>query len=293
MARARVTWRKNPEPPKWHILKDGVEVGAASGDGDAVWQCRQLHELDPPAHLELRHAQTGMSQLWHPEYPVARSLGLWEDRIRQYEPFQQILHFVRRVTGKDAILAGGCIRDFMVFEQPDEIKDFDCFLLDTAEAEDVPLVEALVRKVTEAGVRRHGFTIREYHDITRFNRFCLELELPCAPTGKPIQIITSLGTTPDEVVGHFDWTACMFWYDGRSIGTAGMPDFCNRSLSINQPREKDLKRVLRRGFYLEEKFAPSPLSLKLSEATILHLASLMILDPPLRDGRVDTLSEFP
>src|SRR6266436_3687391 len=85
-ARVKVTWRKDPstpEPPKWHILKDGVEVAEASGDGHAVSQCRELHESAPTARLDLRHAVTGMTRAWHPEYPAARSLGLWEDVIRQ------------------------------------------------------------------------------------------------------------------------------------------------------------------------------------------------------------------
>ena len=295
-ARVKVTWRKDPstpEPPKWHILKDGVEVAEASGDGHAVSQCRELHESAPTARLDLRHAVTGMTRAWHPEYAAARSLGLWEDVIRQYEPFQQILHFVRRATAKDAIRAGGCIHDFMVFERPDEIKDFDCFVLNTPEAEDEPLSERLVETVNKTGGdwRGGGLWIRRYNDITQFNRFCVELELPWAPAQKPIQIITSLGISPEEVVSHFDWTACMFWFDGTTIGTTGMSDFCIGNLTTNYLTEKNLKRVLRRGFHLEEKFADSPLPLKLTEATILQLASQMNLDPQLRDGRVDTLSE--
>ena len=83
----------------------------------------------------------------------------------------------------------------------------------------------------------------------------------------------------------------MFWFDGTTIGTTGMSDFCIGNLTTNYLTEKNLKRVLRRGFHLEEKFAGSPLPLKLTEATILQLASQMNLDPQLRDGRVDTLSE--
>jgi len=295
-ARVKVTWRKDPstpEPPKWHIAKEGTEVATVSSDWEAVAWCEKLNESDPAASLELRDANTGETRLWHPEYPWARSLGLWEDLIRQYEPFRDILRFVREITGKDAILAGGCIRDFMVFERPDEIKDFDCFLLDTPEAEDEAILDTLWTVVKEAGGTWGGssFWTRRYNDITQFNRFVAEFELPWAPANKPIQIITSLATSAEEVVSHFDWTACMFWYDGTTIGTAGMSDFCNGNLTTNYLKEKNLKRVLRRGYHLEEKLEHSALPLKLTEATILQLASQMNLDPQLRDGRVDTLSE--
>ena len=83
----------------------------------------------------------------------------------------------------------------------------------------------------------------------------------------------------------------MFWFDGTTIGTTGMSDFCIGNLTTNYLTEKNLKRVLRRGYHLEEKLAASPLPLKLTEATILQLASQMNLDPQLRDGRVDSLSE--
>ncbi len=283
-----------PPPSTWSILNDGVEVATELSDWDALAVCQHLHETAPTARLELRRGQRGTTRPWHPEYPSGRSLGLWEDLIRQYEPFAKTLEFVRDATGKDAILAGGCIRDFMVFERPDKIKDFDCFLLDTAEGEDAPLAHKLRTAVEHVGgVWRQALWIREYHDIARFNRFCVEIEVPWAPAGKPVQIITSLGKTPEEVVDHFDWTACMFWYDGRSVGATGMSDFGTGGLSLNHPQDKELKRVLKRGLYLEEKFAGSAYPLKLTEATILHLASLMFLDPPLRDGRIDTLSEFP
>ncbi len=295
-ARVKVTWRKDPstpEPPKWHIAKEGTEVATVSSDWEAVAWCEKLHESEPTASLELRDASTGQTRPWHPEYPWARSLGLWEDLIRQYEPLRDILRFVRETTRKDAILAGGCIRDFMVFERPDEIKDFDCFLLDTPEAEDEAILNSLWTVVKEAGGTWGGssFWTRRYNDITQFNRFVAEFELPWAPAKKPIQIITSLATSAEEVVSHFDWTACMFWYDGTTIVTAEMSDFCIGNLTTNYLKEKNLKRVLRRGYHLEEKLEHSALPLKLTEATILQLASQMNLDPQLRDGRVDTLSE--
>ena len=295
-ARVKVTWRKDPstpEPPKWHIIKEGAEVAKVSSDYEALGWCEKLHESEPTASLELRDASTDQTRPWHPEYPRVRSIGLWEDLIRQYEPFHDILRFVRDTTGKEAILAGGCIRDFMVFERPDEIKDFDCFVLDTPEAEDEPLSVRLVETVNKTGGdwRGGGLWIRRYNDITQFNRFCVELELPWAPAKKPIQIITSLGISPEEVVSHFDWTACMFWFDGTTIGTTGMSDFCIGNLTTNYLTEKNLKRVLRRGYHLEEKLAASPLPLKLTEATIMQLAAQMNFDPQLRDGRVDTLSE--
>ena len=100
-ARVKVTWRKDPstpEPPKWHIAKEGTEVATVSSDWEAVAWCEKLNESDPAASLELRDANTGETRLWHPEYPWARSLGLWEDLIRQYEPFRDILRFVRETT---------------------------------------------------------------------------------------------------------------------------------------------------------------------------------------------------
>ena len=306
MKRVVVTWSNGPStsppspvvsqaptPPNWHILKNGVKIEEAGDFFEAVEYCQHLHEAEPLVSLELRDGSNGDTRLWHPDYPRGCSLGLWEDLIRQYEPFQQILQFVRETTGKDAILAGGCIRDFMVFERPDEIKDFDCFLLDTPEAEDEAILDSLWTVVKEAGGTWGGssFWTRRYNDITQFNRFVAEFELPWAPAKKPIQIITSLATSAEEVVSHFDWTACMFWYDGTTIGTAGMSDFCIGNLTTNYLKEKNLKRVLRRGYHLEEKLEHSALPLKLTEATILQLASQMNLDPQLRDGRVDTLSE--
>ena len=305
MKRVVVTWSNGPStfppspvvsqaptPPNWHILKNGVKIEEAGDFFEAVEYCQHLHEAEPLVSLELRDGSNGDTRLWHPDYPRGRSLGLWEDLIHRYEPFRDILRFVRETTGKQAILAGGCIRDVMVFERPDEIKDFDCFVLDTAEAEDEHICERLREAATDAGGSwSQGLWIRRYNDITQFNRFVAELELPWAPAKKPIQIITSLATSAEEVVSHFDWTACMFWYDGRTIGTTGMSDFCIGNLTTNYLTEKNLKRVLRRGYHLEEKLEHSALPLKLTEATILQLASQMNLDPQLRDGRVDTLSE--
>src|SRR5204862_6154944 len=133
---------------------------------------------------------------------------------------------------------------------------------------DEPLSERLVETVNKTGGdwRGGGLWIRRYNDITQFNRFCVELELPWAPAKKPIQIITSLGISPEEVVSHFDWTACMFWFDGTTIGTTGRGDFCIGNCTTNYLTEENLKRVLRSGYDLGEKLGGSRRTLTRTQA---------------------------
>jgi len=283
---SELTWKSPARSPlKWLVYQNGQKVAEASSDTDTVHICGLLHAEEPDTRIEVRNETTGVLRLWHPDYPEQRSLGLWEDRLREYEPLRQTLDWVRDATNRAAVLAGGCIRDFMVFENAEQIKDFDLFVLDVAPADDKALLEHLDAAVGRVGTQWTEPDFIRYLHVTPSNRLLMDVPLPWLPAGKVAQVIVSAAKTPGELIARFDWTACKFWYDGNLIGADGMTDFVNRELSLNHVEGKSLMRILERGFNLQRKLRRSPVPLTLPEHQVMALADLMQLEPQLEEQR--------
>lgn len=175
-----------------------------------------------------------------------------------YDHFNVLLSPIGKV-----VIAGGCIRDTLLGNEP---KDFDVFVLCPGErAEGEPFTvpkeqfEKSLRSVSIATCSSLGsgpYLVRN-----------------CDFRGSLVQVMASPHGTIDDLLDSFDWNICLFAWDGstftlresiRNIGP-GMPLIMNR---VTYPLS-----TLRRGFRFSERFG-----MYFSRGDVERLCSMILMD---------------
>lgn len=153
---------------------------------------------------------------------------------------EELLRFYRNSGIDDAIIAGGCVRDY-VCGLP--IKDIDVFCS---------------RQFSDAVEQIDGVSkdlICAYQNIPDVD--CVWNMAPLSGGTKPVQIIAMEGEmTPIERIGTFDWGICQIWYDGEIKYTDHfLNDFHNKTMTLVYcENQHEWDRSMARAERLREKF---------------------------------------
>lgn len=167
-----------------------------------------------------------------------------------------------------AILAGGCVRDQLMGRAP---KDFDLFILsDKKEFSFKEAKEEVIGRLNSFDVAPKSV---EWHNSEPF------LVASLLWAGSEVQIMLSPARTLKELIATFDWSVCLFGFDGESVsGGDGIAH-------IKEGNELSLQKIsfplstLRRGFRFSERF-----KMKLKSADVEELCR-QILEKAARGNR--------
>lgn len=209
-------------------------------------------------------------------------------RVRYWRPFIDTLEFFAVASGKTPVLAGGCVRD-MFMAGHSLVRDYDVYITDVSDLERNRLM-LMISQAIAALEPTYGAEAAivswpqapKYASMPAHLRPVANIKLPWVE--RPIQVMLTMEKTAEDIAGRFDWRACAFAFDGKTVVDEGARDFLD-GWSLRQAGELTLREhvynprdTLRRGFYLEEKYSKRQWKIRLSNESILALASMIILD---------------
>ncbi len=161
----------------------------------------------------------------------------------QWDGINELLSTITEQTGSPCVLAGGAVRDHLLFRSP---RDYDIFLLsDTVHTPDLGLT-----------------AISDDEDVPTYADSIADFTILCqyrSPSGIPIQVIrhNSLNSV-DALLDYFDWNVCQFAF-GVEMGVVKRMN--ENSIARGTLRLSNLDRAsesplttLRRGFRFVERY---------------------------------------
>lgn len=220
-----------------------------------------------------------------------------DKKILDFQPFHEVLAEIQRIVpNKYLVIAGGAIRDLFMHDEK-LIKDIDVFILDVKEDERTAIEKSFYGKII--GQKRHpdpsypgawGVIWETKYPIIKHPKqtspyggsiSIIEKVMNAVKRENeriyPVQIIAHSARTTDELLEDFDWKACQFAFDGKTVWRSGIEDFYNSELRLGTVRNPFY--TMARGFYLQEKFKRAGRKLVVGRESMLTLASMMLLDP--------------
>lgn len=229
------------------------------------------------------------------ENPTGGNIYAPQDKkVLDFVPFMETLAAVQRVIpNKYLVIAGGAIRDMFIHDET-LIKDIDVFVLDVSEQERLAIANGLYGRIT-GGIRHQvpgypdnwGVIWETAYPNLEPNKpygggVSLLTRLTNTVSKKerikyPVQIVAHAAKTTDQLLEDFDWNACRFAFDGKTVWREGLRDFHTGELHMGTIRNPFYS--LARGFYLQEKFKRAGHKLIVGRESMLTLASMMLLDP--------------
>jgi len=216
-----------------------------------------------------------------------------DKRILEFEPFNVVLQKVQRIApNKYITIAGGAVRDLYVQDEK-LIKDIDVFILDVKDNAEKQEIIANCSRMLAGGPQHQLYPGANFNclwntaypnmDAASFKAWGFGL------SGKnkiqyAVQIVGHAAKDVKALLEDFDWRACQFAYDGHSVWRDGLNDFYENRLHLGNVRNAFY--TLKRGFYLEHKFAKAGMRVAVAKEDMLTLASMMLIDPEIEyNGR--------
>lgn len=194
--------------------------------------------------------------------------------IREHAPFQAALRWINAaLPEKKVVLAGGAIRDYLMLGGCP--KDYDLFVLDVAQHEAPELTGRLGTALfnTKGKHERLPLDPSTYNQKAETWNFpVFHAKLPGVPCS--VEVIYVQETNVVELLERFDWRACQFAYDGKTVLVSGLQDFIDHQLTLTDMKVNHPKNTLRRGFLFEQRYLRAPHKLMLHPDTILALAAM-------------------
>lgn len=225
-------------------------------------------------------------------YPTSKIVDSALKRCLQYFPFMQNLEFFGALTSHPIVIAGGAVRDFLMFGQARFIKDIDIFVLqckDTDLNKEAQIftqcLSNLLLSTKPKNEKGMPYTCLTGYDdnnalidtVPQWNEqmsYDLPPNIHMENKTMHTQIIFSKAESVEDLLETFDWGACKFAFDGKRVLTPGLDDYKKGYLQLGHTH--DPMRALRRGFYLEEKYKYSEYPIVLRREEVIALTALMI-----------------
>lgn len=243
---------------------------------------RHMRQRAWPKHLSpwVSHAVVDIENL--------PTMGPPPMEISKYAPFESVLRIMRGekadisrpikrpneklrllLNGRKVVLAGGCIRDLYLFENPEKIKDVDVFILD-CDPSDSDRILSAVAEVTYALDGSYKASADYFLDRLRAvpNNSVLNVGNVTLDISHPIQVITTTAVSVEDLLGKFDWNICRFAYDGENFWFPGWKDVALGRLTLGD-NIVDPYWTMRRGVLFSEKFKGFPVRLHKQDVMLL------------------------